>query len=567
MKQGSICLILLLTVLCAHAQKKETQDKLYPQNYFAAPVHIPLLLAGNYGECRLGHFHSGIDIKTNGKENEPVYAAADGYISRIKMEKGGFGHALYITHPNGYTTLYAHLNDFVPQVQQYLRTIQYQKETWDVDISLTSSQFPVKKGQKIAWSGNTGASTAPHVHFEIRNSKTEHPLNPELFGLKISDKIPPVPKSIAIYDLSRSIYEQLPQIKELKKKGIYYNTIKDTILIDPAVSGIGIQAADYMNASDNTLAFYTATLYMDGIVQNEVVLDNIGYDETRYIHAYADYKTKMDVGSWMQLLFRLPGNNLTRIYKGINSVKGGLVITDNKPHELKIVLKDAFSNSSIIKLYIKSAGKSNPLICEKLFKVNAVNNFEQPDVTFYLDETSIYDDLCFQFDRTEDKKSFSDRFKIHQADIPVHHYFDITIVPNKVVPKVIADKIALVYNDGKNEEGKAAKYDNKNGYSARVRNFGEYRLIADTTAPVIIPLQKGDNLSKVSSISFRITDDITFVKKFRGTIDGKWVCFEQHKDVFFYKFDEHCTKGKHELIVTATDDNGNSAITKYLFTR
>ncbi len=178
----------------------------YPQNYFRNPLDIPILLAGNFGECRPGHFHSGVDIKTNGKENLPVRAAADGYISRIKTDKGGFGHALYVTHPNGYTTLYAHLNNYAGPVQQYLREKQYEKEQWNVDLELQPSQFPVKKGQQIAWSGNTGSSTAPHLHFEIRNTTTEHPLNPELFGLPIPDNIAPIPTSVAVYDLNHSIY-------------------------------------------------------------------------------------------------------------------------------------------------------------------------------------------------------------------------------------------------------------------------------------------------------------------------------------------------------------------------
>src|SRR5262245_35924347 len=171
----------------------------YPQNYFRNPLDIPILLAGNFGECRPGHFHSGIDIKTQGVENQVVRAAADGYISRIKMEKGGFGHALYITHANGYTTLYAHLNDFVAPVQKYVRERQYKNEKYELDIDLTPGQFPVKKGEQIAWSGNTGASTAPHLHFEIRDSKTEHPVNPQLFGFAIADNMPPVPTLLAIY--------------------------------------------------------------------------------------------------------------------------------------------------------------------------------------------------------------------------------------------------------------------------------------------------------------------------------------------------------------------------------
>ncbi|MEI8278242.1 MAG: M23 family metallopeptidase [Bacteroidota bacterium] len=566
MKKLITVLIMLLPV-CTMGQEKEVSVNNYPQDYFRNPQNIPILLAGNFGECRMGHFHSGIDIKTNGGENLPVYAAADGYIARIKLEKGGFGHAIYIMHPNGYTTLYAHLNDFIPELQKYVRKIQYQKEGWETDIPFTPTQFPVKKGQQIAWSGNTGASTAPHLHFEIRSTKTEHPLNPELFGLPIVDKLPPVPKEVAIYDLTRSIYEQVPQVHAVHKKGNVYVPAHDTILVDPTVSGIGINVDDYMNGSDNTLTFHTATWYLDDSVQGEVVLDNIGYDETRYMHAYADYKTKKDNGSWIQCLFRLPGNNLGHLYKNLNKVKGAFVITDNIAHEVKVEIKDAFNNSSTIKFHLISAGRSNPLYCNNLYKANKVNNFENPNVTFYLDDTNLYDDICFQFDKVADANSYSDRYKIHRTNVPIHHYFELNIKPNKPIPFDLRSKIVLVCNDGKSDDGKATKYDDKGWYTASVRSFGEYRLLADTTAPVIKPLQKTNNLSKASMIAFNITDATTSVKKFRGTIDGKWVCFEQHNDKFFYKFDEHCPKGKHELVLTATDENNNTQSLHYTFTR
>src|SRR5438128_4590507 len=126
------CFFVFLLFCVTHAA---AQRPAYPQGYFRNPLSIPILLAGNFGECRPGHFHSGIDIKTLGHENEPVYAAADGYVSRIKMEPGGFGHGIYITHPNGYTTLYAHLNNFVPKLQARVRAAQYAKESWTVDLS------------------------------------------------------------------------------------------------------------------------------------------------------------------------------------------------------------------------------------------------------------------------------------------------------------------------------------------------------------------------------------------------------------------------------------------------
>lgn len=537
----------------------------YPQGYFRNPLDIPIELAGNFGECRPNHFHSGIDIKTQSKENFKVYAAADGYISRIKMERGGFGHALYVTHPNGYTTLYAHLNDFIPAVQKHMKTKQYEKESWELDIQLDPSQFPVKKGQQIAWSGNTGGSTAPHLHFEIRDTKTEHPLNAQLFGFNVTDNISPKPTQIAIYDLTRSIYEQKPQILSLVNKGIY-TTANSIIKIHAPKAGLGINVFDYMNGSSNTLAFYTAEVYMDDMPAGKITLDDIGYDVTRYLHAYTDIKTKKNIGSWIQLMFKLPGNELDHIYEGFEQY--GLDISDGQTHDVRIVLKDVYGNSTDIKTALQYEPPATEFTCERMWmKANQQNSFEHPNVKFTLDEAALYDDVCFQFSADTDIKNYSDRYQLHESSIPVHTYFTLYLKPNKPVPFELRDKIVIMQSDGKDESGRAAKFGDEGWYSAKVRSFGKYWLVSDNTAPVIRSLQKSNNLSTAKSISFTAKDDITSVKEFRAELDGKWLCFEKRGSTYFYIFDEHCSKGKHTLVVTARDENDNVQTLKYSFTR
>jgi len=574
----SFCSFLLLALpLFSFAQQKATGDSPYPQDYFRNPLDIPIFLAGNFGECRPGHFHSGTDIKTLGKENQPVHAAADGYISRIKMEKSGFGHGIYITHPNGYTTLYAHLNDFAPAIQKYVRQQQYEKKRWDVDLTLTPDQFPVKKGQQIAWSGNTGASTAPHLHFEIRNTKTEHPLNPELFGLPIVDHIAPVPVEIDIYDMGTSIYEQDPLPVSLKKEGSIYTLSKpggktvikkDTIIVHSPTIAIGVNADDFMEGSDNTLAFLSAKLYMDDSLQTGIKLDDIGYDVTRYINAYADYKT----GNWIQCLFKLPGNDLDNIYTYLNRKNGGLDITDNKPHKIKVVLTDDRSNSAEILFYVvlsHSVTPSNARMAGSTpFFTNKVNKFNDPNVQFSLDDKELYDNIDFIFAKTPDAKIFSDRYILHYSYVPVHHTFELKINPTRAVPFELRTKMAIMYSDGKSTEGSAATATNDGWYKTGVRDLGTFWLDADTTAPVIKSLQKeGSNLSKAKQITFEVRDAMTSVKSFSGYIDDKWVCFEEHNHQYFYKFDEHCPKGRHELVFKATDENGNTRTFHLNFTR
>jgi hypothetical protein len=591
---NKILRLLLLLPVAAFGQKEDLNIHNYPQDYFRNPLDIPIFLAGNFGECRPGHFHSGVDIKTEGKENQPVHAAADGYISRIKMEKGGFGHAIYITHPNGYTTLYAHLNDFAPAIQKFVRSQQYEKERWDVDLQLSPEQFPVKKGQQIAWSGNTGSSTAPHLHFEIRNTKTEHPLNPELFGLPIKDTEPPVVYEVAVYDLDKSIYEQKPEIVSLKGRGGIYVPIKnDTINTTNMIVGIGINVKDFMNGSDNDIAFYTATLYIDDSIQCRVRLDDIGYDETRYVNAYADYKTHELDKKWIQCLFELPGNKLNHIYEKIQTVnnvefpvKGSFNIKDDKNHKIKIEITDDRGNVSVVNFYLKRSYsipadlddsskkrilKFNPPVIKKdsnEFVYNFPNSFERSNIKFELDNSEIYSDINFIYKIREDNNNFSDRHQIHYSYVPLHHYFDLFIKPNKPIPFDLKSKIVMRYSDGKDEDGRAAIAEDKGWYKASVRNFGTYWLVADTVAPVIKSLQKnGANLGNAKQITFVVKDALTSVKRFRGEIDGKWVCFEQHNDLFFYRFDEHCSHGKHKLVFTATDENNNTAKFTLNFTK
>ena len=561
----------ILLVTNASAQKA----KQYPQGYFRNPLDIPILLAGNFGECRPNHFHSGLDIKTQGKENMPVYAAADGYISRIKMEKGGFGHALYITHPNGYTTVYAHLNKFMPAVQKYMKAAQYKNRNWQVDLQPGPSQFLVKKGEQIAWSGNTGGSTAPHLHFEIRNTATEHPLNPQLFGFDITDNVAPKPTQIAIYDWDKGVYEQTPHTYELVKKGDIYTT-KDTVYANYMMAGVGIKVNDYMNNSDNTLTYHTVKLTMNKAPFITIVLDDIGYDETRYLHALADYKTLKQKGEWIQCLFQQDGNRLDSIYHYASQYRrytqrGKLEFADETPKDVRIEITDAAGNATIVNfpLVYRSVPDTTIRPCteELKFEVFKENSFVNPNVELMLDDKALYESLCFTFSAAYDSQAYSARYDIHKPYVPLHTWATLRIKPDKAIPFDKKDKIALAYSDGKNTSAKGAVYDN-GWYKASIRNFGTYYLVADDVPPVITSLQKeGAVLAQAGAIRFIAKEALTSVKSFTAELNGKWICFEQMGDTFVYEFDEHCKKGKHKLVVSATDENNNTQTLTYNFKR
>lgn len=555
----------LLLILLFVSTKLWAQGSQYPQKFFRNPLNIPILLAGNFGECRPGHFHSGIDIKTDGKENVAVFAAADGYISRLKMEPGGFGHALYITHANGYTTLYAHLNDFMPALQKLVHKTQYAQKEWTLDLHFDAQQYPVKKGQQIAWSGNTGGSSAPHLHFEIRDSKTEHPLNPQLFGFNIVDGLSPLPTEIAIYDADFSPYERSPLVVKLRKKGAYFEPEKDSIELETNKIKIGVAVNDYMNNSSNTLSIYTAEWYADNKPIGKITLDNIGYDVTRYLNACADYKLKAETGTWFNHLFLLPNNRLTSIYELYQANKGEIELPIGKSVAIKIVLKDVSGNKSELLFTVFCKVPIVDTFCQEKITANEKYNFENPNLKFTLPTTAVYDDVCFEVAKKYESKAFSSRWSIGKSSIPVHNYFDLSIRPQQMIPFSLTQKIVMRYHDGKKTSGKLAKLTD-NWYSASVRAFGDYWLEVDTTAPSIQPLQK--NASFVQKrIRFEVKDDMSSVKKFTGILNGQWLCFEQHGDEWFYTLDEYCPKGKATIHLSALDENGNERKMDYSFTR
>ncbi|HSU49436.1 MAG TPA: M23 family metallopeptidase, partial [Segetibacter sp.] len=317
----------------------------YPTGYFRNPLDIPIQLAANFGELRPNHFHMGLDIRTKQRENLPVYAAAEGYISKIKIERFGFGRAIYINHPNGFTTLYAHLNDFFDPLNKYLKQKQYNDQRWEQEIDFTPDQFPVKKGQFIAFSGNTGGSAGPHLHFEIRDTRTGNNLNPWLFNFGLSDNIKPSIFNLYYYDRRYSTYQTNPVAIPISAINGSRSSDSRVITIHSPYISFGISAGDKITAVSNYYGIYEAEISIDDTLQSAFKLTNFSYDDTRYINASIDYKTRMSGGKFIQHLSRLPGN-----YSLIFSQDrdGTIFLSDTRVHHAQIVVKDVAGNSSVI---------------------------------------------------------------------------------------------------------------------------------------------------------------------------------------------------------------------------
>lgn len=544
----------------------------YPQNYFRNPLDIPISLAGGFAECRPNHFHTGIDIKTNQQENMPVYAAAEGYVSRITISHSGYGNALYITHPNGYTTLYGHLNDFYPELQQYLKQKQYEQESWNCDLELPANRFAVKKGQLVAYSGTTGGSTGPHLHFEIRSNSTGHVLNAMLFGLPITDTRAPEARSIAIYNASESIYEQQPALIPLLKKGDSYTTKTGSYKSSSPNLYIGIQAQDYINNSTNWLGVYRMRLYLDETLQSATELREIDFAQNRYVNAYADFKTKEEKGTWYQGLYRLPGNKLDA-YTSLNAQNGMLDIGDGKVHQVRIELEDAHHNTAQVNFSVSYAGTATAKTCANTWLPGKSNALQTRNTSFVTDDKALYDRICFRYTESPSKQYYSDVLQLHDAKIPLQSSTDLGLKINQALPFGLRNKLVFIHHikaaslPGNNpQDGAAARYD-KGWAWASVRTFGNYCVGIDTVPPVLLPLQKGTDFSKAKNIRFTVTDKMTSVKQFRAELDGRWLCFVRAGNTYTYTFDEHCPPGDHKLVITASDENDNQKVYSLNFRR
>jgi murein DD-endopeptidase MepM/ murein hydrolase activator NlpD len=564
----------------------------YPKYYFRNPLDIPMQLAANFGELRPNHWHMGLDIRTNQKENLMVYATANGYIAHVGIGPQSFGRYIIINHPNGLSTLYGHLNDFFPALEQYVTEQQYKKETWAIELDFSKEKFPVSKGQIIAYSGNTGGSQGPHLHFEIRDTKTEKCLNPLLFGFPIQDNVPPNLVKLALYDRNHSVYEQSPLFFSLKNTGIGY-IIPNRPLIKTGSRKISfaIQAYDRISGSANPNGIYSATLFLDKQPQISFVLDSISYNETSYLNAHIDYKYRYDGGSFLQHLSQLPGDH-GPVYKKIKN-DGTINLTDTNIHFIRIEIKDAYFNTSQLNFSIQYNDSLNKPVAiagfdnyrnnnAQVFTPNNVNVLEKPDFELYLPESCLYDTIqSFYFNTNSSlPNAVSASHQVNNASIPVHDDFTVRIKPNRSIPVEWKNKIVIQRNYRNSNSVRKAEFQGSiftgsQWLSAKFDDFGTFQAFADTEPPTIndpdsYRVGKGDtiNVSAATRIVFQPTDNFRVIKNFRAELDGRWLRFTNDKNrPYIYIFDEHCPFGIHQLKVSIEDIVGNTTTKTWWFKR
>ena len=530
------------------------------QNYIP-PVDIKMFLSGTFGELRSNHFHSGIDIKTQGKIGEEIYAIADGYVSRIKISSYGYGKAIYIDHNNGHTSVYAHLESFPDKIDKIIKKEHYKKEQFEINFYPKKNELLVKQGEIIGFSGNSGSSSGPHLHFEIRETISQHPINPLLLGYNIEDDIAPTLNKVKIYSLTEGKLnyndEQIFNIKKINN----IHTITDT----PEVVGefaLAISTYDRLNNANNKNGVYAIKMYIDSIIIYDFKVDELDFKTNRYINAHIDYKEKQENSIKYHRCFKLPNNKLTN-YNYLDN-NGIIRFADDKKHIVKIEVTDIAGNISILQFYIKSNTSKNikktTNNATKEFSYSTPNMFKEEGFELHMQTHSLYQDVPFEY---QVKDSIANIYgKLHQCHFeyePVHKKYIISI--KSEVPEQLKEKAYLAKMSKRN----TFKYIGgrwQNGFlRGKVREFGNFCVVTDTINPTIKALNIIDekDISNQETIKCVIKDKESGIKSYRGEINGEWILMEyDHKrNLLKYKIDENLKQGRHIFNLEIIDNVGN----------
>lgn len=559
----------------------------YSHGYFRTPLDRRLQLAANFGELREGHFHMGLDIRTGGREGLPVYAAADGYISHLSVREYGLGKALFITHPNGLVTVYGHLQRFTDSLESLALRGQYAAQSWQQDLDLAQGSYPVKKGMLIAYSGNTGSSQAPHLHFEVRDATTGVNINPQLKGLSVEDNTPPVINGLYWYDRRYSTYTTKAQKIAIISRNGEYHTVQNIIRVHSPLVSLGISATDKSSISSHVSGVFGASLWFDDSLLHAFDLRRLSSSDTRYIDACIDYAKWIRSGIYVQHLSTLPGNHAPIFMAD----RDGLIrLRDTLVHFIRIHVIDVQNNRTELTARIQyaptlsDAGYETVLFHTKAF--SAGHSFSSGTVaclpgkeyfirgvsfTARFSPEAFYDRLPFHWQELPDTdaRRASSLIYLHDPTVPVHDGFSLQVKTtlSKGDPLRARTVLQLISGD--------TQYIVKGSWQGDwmcffCRRLGILRLLVDTVAPTVTPYQWEERQrfdKSAAGIGIQCKDDLGPIAGFRGEIDGHWVPFAQKGSMYTYAFDASCPRGEHKLIITVTDVAGNRVRREMKFVR
>ncbi len=539
-----------------------------PKDYFDNPMKIPLVLSGNFGELRSNHFHSGLDIKTQQRTGIPIYAPADGYVERIKVSHFGYGKALYLKHPNGYSTVFAHLDKYAGAIQDYVKQKQYDRESYEVELFPEATMLPVKKGDLIAFSGNSGSSGGPHLHYEIRD-ESSRPMNPMLFGVPIPDSKKPLIAGLYAYPIGED--SQVNQSQNLEKislipQGDGNYTAKPVQAFGKI--GFGINASDQQDGASNKNGTYKIKTTYNGTENFEVLFNRFSFAETRYLNRYIDYEYFETNKNRIQKLFRQENNPLSLI---IQEIDNGYITVDEGLDGIYVIEITDFQGNSV-QVTVPIVGKKEAVLSPRKIVetndyviANQASYITKGKFSIYIPSGSLYEDTYL------DIETEGDTLHLHKDVIPIHQNITITVDASNYQPEDL-EKLYLGRINFKGTPYYSATYKEGTKISTKTRTFGSYCLAYDTKAPRIRPInfKDGQWISGNNTLQVKIDDNESGIKSYRATLNGKFILmeYEYKKDLLEYDFSDAIvtdTENKFELIVV--DNVGNSATFEATFFR
>jgi len=534
---------------------------------FELPIKIPISLSGNFAEIRKNHFHSGIDIRTQGKRGFPIYSIDSGYISRIKIQSGGYGNAIYINHYNGLTSVYAHLDRLSDTLKRIAEKKQYEKESFEIDLSFYENEITIKRDELIGFSGNSGSSGGPHLHFEMRDSKTQNPLDPILFFPIIKDNIAPSFNNLYIYNTKNQLFNR-SGVYKLHKKGSKYYSNQNLIKV-PKDFALGVEMYDHTNESRSRNGIKETKVYFDNNLFFTLKIDSFSFSKTRYANCVIDYFQKEKYKRNVYRTHILP-NNLLNIYKTENN--GIITLNDYNSHNIKFVTTDSHGNTSTLETTIKRSDSFTSTKSNQILSWNQDYSLDANEYNISINKKSLYNNTKFDMSIFYDKKTEFPilHFATYQSIFhkPFNILYDISDSTKIDFSKVIW---CSVNKNGKlNETIKTRIVKNK--IIGESRETGYFTMKIDTTAPIIKVLNI-DNKKYLSKkrICAVVKDNISGVKSYNGYINNQWVLFkyDAKKNLLTYNFDDKITEDNSEKTVSiyVSDYCGNINVktTKFIY--
>lgn len=530
------------------------------ESKFCSPFDFPILLSANFGELRPNHFHNGLDIKTQGVTGKPIHCIADGYVSRVAVLHGGYGQAIYVTHPNGLTSVYGHVISFAKNIQACVRQYQYAHETFVCDLKFQPGQFPVKKGDIIALSGNEGASAGPHLHLELRRTETGEYIDPmPYFKHLLKDSKAPVGSLIGIYPIqgkgvvNGSSHKKFLAIGNLKQPVHAWGEIYT-----------GISAKDYMDGTSNFYGVHSVTLYVDSVQVFNSTTDKVLPDENRMINGFTDYEELTRTRRLIMRSYKLPGNRLRLLHTNEN--RGAVTIDEERDYHFRYVLEDNFGNRRTYQFIVKGKRQDIPEYkpeANEMLYWNRTNVIQKPGMELVVPRYYVYEDVSLRTDMRGDSSRIAFDYILDAGRTPIHSYCDLSI-GLRHMPVADTTKYYIVQKAGKWRSSMGGKY--ANGWiKTRVRSLGTFSVDVDTIAPQITPIGQGGWRTS-RNIRFRIKDMESGIGSYKVYIDGKFVLFGLKKGILVIQDPEKVKKGvPHKLEVTVTDQCGNMTRKEYKF--